>query len=426
MRVLIGLVIGVVISLGLASVARADDAEVFGTKPGSGPMSDVTREELRVWAAAFWEWHETGVCPAWALNFQFTHPEEFPENFAFFVDAYEAFGKVYQHRLQPDPRLAGYYSLDDLLVDNPDIYAAFKHYTITGVLKTPFADDPGAATNHLVLAVAGLEGGADEDLDVRATYLAAENGELISDARIAAVGSAGYVGDMATIAPGTPVPGPAQPDIPECLRHFIDQSLLGDPCVAQCLYTKDVDPSWFLFIRTDPGTPGFDCDDFADALIAWLLHKLRGLYPDVEAYQLVHWFTDCNGTEVGHAVVYIKIGNYFYIIEPQTGKVSGPFPATGDPDPRTLLTPCGSPGGGIKYDPNKPVKWKLLPPNKRPDVEPAPWHTNPAMQQHLIDCIKQCFPGTNPNPDDYIWDPNNPGTPCTSNCGCDPSKWVLN
>lgn len=72
------------------------------------------------------------------------------------------------------------------------------------------------------------------------------------------------------------------------------------------------------------------------------------------------------------------------------------------------------------------MKWKLVPPNKRPDVEPAPWFENPAMRQKLIDCINGCFPGTNPNPGDYIWDPNNPGTPCLSNCGCDPAKWVPN
>ena len=203
-------------------------------------MSQQTLDELRTWASAFWEWHDTGVCPAWALNFQFTHPDEFPENFVFFADAYEVFGKVYQHRLQPDPRLPGYYTLDDLFHDNADIYAAFRHYTITGELKTPMDGDEAATFNHLVLAVTGLEGGQAGNVDVQTTFVGVEEDDLKSDTKVVAVASAGYVGDMATIVPGTPVPTPAQPTIPECLRHFVDLSLLGDPCVAGCLFTDDI------------------------------------------------------------------------------------------------------------------------------------------------------------------------------------------
>lgn len=425
MRKMLTVVLTLAAVVCLAPRAHADDDVIYGVNPGSGPMSQGTRDELRIWAGAFWEWLDTGVCPDWAIDFEFSHPEEFPENFVFFADAYEIFGKLYQDHLQPDPRQPGYYTLDDLFQDNPEVYAAFRHYTMTGELRTPVTD-ANATLKHLVLAAAGLMGDEVDNTYVRTTFVQVAGNQVISDSMVVAVANAGYVGDMATIVPGTPIPSPAQPTVPECLRHFVDLSKLGSRCVVNCLYTKDIDPSWFLFIRTDPGTPGFDCDDFADALIAWLLHYLRGMFPDVEAYQLVHWYTDCNGTEAGHAVVYIKIGNYFYIIEPQTGKITGPFPSTDNPDPRTVLVPCGGTGPGVRYDPNKPVKWKLVPPNKRPSVEPAPWYTNPAMRQHLIDCINQCFPGTNPNPDDYIWDPNNPGTPCTSNCGCDPTKWVMN
>ena len=331
--------------------ARASEDTIRGVTPGNAPMSQQTRDELRVWAAAFWEWHETGVCPPWGLTFQFSHPGEIPENFVFFSDAYEIFGKVYQHRLQPDPRLPGYYTLDELFRDNAEIYAAFKHYTITGELKTPLATDATAAAKHIELAINGLFGEQVDGVLPETSFVLTEDGDFKSDSKLAAIASAAYVGDMATIAPGTPIPSPAQPSIPECLRHFVDLARLGDRCVQNCLFTDDVDPSWFLFFRTDEGKPGFDCDDFTDAMIAWLLHHLRGMYPDAEAFQLVHWYTDCNGTPAGHAVVYIKIGNYFYIIEPQTGKITGPFPATDNPDPRVVLVPCGTPGGGIKYDP---------------------------------------------------------------------------
>lgn len=410
----------------LSAGAMADDREIQGANPGSGPMSQQTLIELRIWTGAFWEWHDTGVCPAWAVDFQFTHPEEIPENFAFFADAYEVFCKVYQHRLQPDPRLPEYYTMDDLLRDDREIFTAFRQYTTTGELKTAVDQDAEATGNHLVLAVTGLAGTWADDVYVQASFVGVVENELRSDTRVVAVASAGYMGDMATIPPGTPLPEPTQPSIPACLRHFVDLSRLGSECVAKCLYTKDIDPHWFMYHRNEPGRPGFDCDDFADALLAWLLHHLRGIYPGVEGYQLIHWFTDCNGTMVGHVAVYIKIGAYFYLIEPQTGKITGPFPITDHPDPRTLHTPCGALGEGVHYDPARPVRWRLAPPNKRPEAEPAPWFTNPSMRQKLIDCINQCYPGTNPNPDDYTWDADDPGTPCTNDCGCDPTLWTTN
>lgn len=422
MRSLVGWVVGAAALV--APLAWGDPGGIHGAEPGKAPLSAGSRQELRTWAQAYWVWRDTGSWPAWSLTQKFAHPEEFPQNFALFDAETDFFGKVYQHRLQPDPGKAGYYTLDDLMRDDPDVRQAFREYTITGNAQVSGSDDAEAALNFLELAQAGLKDETVGNVEVHATFLQISGDTLKTDARVTVVGG-GAVGDRASIAPGTPLPAPTGPGIPDCLRHWVDQSLLGNSCVASCLYTSDVDPTWYiLFWGT--GTPGFDCDDFADALTAWLLHHLRGMYPDIEISPLWFWFTDCNGTESGHGIVYVRIGDSYYLIEPQTGRIYGPYPVAGGPDPRPAVVPCGDSTPGIHYDPNKPVKWKLNPPNERPGSEPNPWWDNPAMKQKLIDCINQCFPGTNPNPDDYIWDPAKPGTPCTSNCGCDPAKVVMN
>lgn len=423
---MLGRFCALIAAVGLSAAAWADGPP-FGMEQAA-PVSAQTRAEMRTWARAFWEWKATGKTPSWITGPIFTHPEEIPENWVPFAEAYGVFGVVYQHLLQPDPRLPGYYTMDDLLRDRPDIAEAFEQYTITGVLKTSLDADEKAFAEHLTLAVSGNDGQAE----ATASFVEFDGEGLTSDLLVVSA-TTSYTGDMATIAPGTPVPTPSGPDIPDCLLEWIRRSHLGydwslsnPACVPKCLYQKDTNRECFLFFTTCDAKPGFDCDDFADALLAWLLHHLRGMYPDMEGYVLEHWYTNCKGEEVGHAVVYIKIGDSFYIIEPQTGKIRGPYPATSNPDPRVLMDPCTNGGGGT-YKPDKPVKWRLVPPNKRlhPD-EPPPWHTDPAMRQHLIDCLQRCYPNMPVNPDDYIWDPLNPGTPCTTGCGCDPAKMVPN
>lgn len=391
-------------------------------------MSEQTRLEIRTWARAYWEFMDTGQRPAWAQGPMFSRPQELPANWVPFADAFDVFGKIYQHRLQPDPRLPGYYTFGDLLRDEPAILQAFRNYTITGELKTPFGADATALDKHVELALSGLFGEPADGVLPETSFLLAEGNDLKSDTKISVVASTVYLGDLAVIAPGTPLPTPARPEIPDCLLEWVKKSRLGwgppgtdRGCVPRCLYSKDTAIDGWLWY--DYLAPGFDCDDFSDAMLAWLLHHLRGMYPDMEGYNLWFEWTDCNGNPLGHSVVYIKIGNYYYIIEPQTGEIKGPYPVGTNPDPRVLLTPC--PGGN--YDPNKPVKWRLVPPNERPKpyFEPPPWHTDPFFRQKLIDCIRRCY-GDTIDPNDYIWDPNNPGTPCTTGCGCDPTKWVPN
>jgi len=418
-------------------------------------MSEQTRLEIRTWARAYWEFMDTGQRPAWAQGPMFSRPEEIPANWVPFADAFDVFGKIYQHRLQPDPRLPGYYTFGDLLRDDPTILQAFRNYTITGELKTQFDADATALGKHVELALSGLFGEQADGVLLETSFILAEGNDLKSDTKISVVASTlyfadgndfvvgnelrfdtkvsvvastVYLGDLAVIAPGTPLPTPARPEILECLLEWVKKSRLGwgSPgsdrgCVPRCLYTKDTAVDGWLWY--DYFAPGFDCDDFSDAMLAWLLHHLRGMYPNMEGYNLWFEWTDCNGNPLGHSVVYIKIGDYYYIIEPQTGEIKGPYPASSTPDPRVFLTPCL----GGDYDHNKPVKWRLVPPNERPKpfFEPPPWHTDPFMQKKLIDCIRRCY-GDTINPNDYIWDPNNPGTPCTTGCGCDPTKWVPN
>ncbi len=122
----------------------------------------------------------------------------------------------------------------------------------------------------------------------------------------------------------------------EILRCLIDQSLIK--CLAQ---------SGLGRLHNDPNFPDFDCDDFDRAMLAWLHNRLKA-YPQEIQDELRHMYsvplyykckdgTNPDGTpkwvENGHAVsLILDCSNdpcVYWVIDPQTGRILGPYPYPG-------------------------------------------------------------------------------------------------
>ncbi len=131
-----------------------------------------------------------------------------------------------------------------------------------------------------------------------------------------------------------------------------------------------------LYLPDDYPTPGFDCDDYADALARWLQRRFSGA-----TIQVIHTFWERppgSGKKVGHVLILIKQGGYYWILDPQTGILLGPF----TDDTPIDVSPILDPGYGVP--PGTPVKVKgPYDPGYRGKGEPKPWWYDPDMRRHF-------------------------------------------
>jgi hypothetical protein len=329
------------------------------------------------------------------------------------VPAELLFRQIYAHRLNEIDGLE-LYTLGHLLRDDPVVLAHFRHYTITGELEIAFDEDPEAAMNHL-LAIADAVTEGEEF-----SFVAGGDWAIYSDGAT----STGLVGEPGGDEPPgepPPQPFPPEPEVPQELRPF-DRDLRDEvpasrlpnrlrppgkrdlywwdhkvPCAVQDPVKPGIE--WC----EAPGTIGFDCDDYALAMIAWLRH-FRELY-DAAFYQLhVFW-----GVDSGHALVLVLIGEYFYLIDPQTGFVLGPFDKSDYyANDYALLRQLLRQLINNLYKDDKDV---LLTPEDNINIfirdrdipipaEPPPWYTDPAMRDRFKD--KMDIPD-DAGLDPYIW-----------------------
>jgi hypothetical protein len=153
--------------------------------------------------------------------------------------------------------------------------------------------------------------------------------------------------------------------------------------------------------------PGFDCDDYAEAYWAWLMnHNLEQMFPGVKAESLwLYWrFTWGVGKggkhgKAGHAVIVVTYNGYYYIIDPQTGQIYGPFPTTvpyKDIDWLPFLDPTPDDPSDDTLPKRTPDSITPHDPRERPWTDPDPWHKDPDIRRHLED-------NTGHPADDYIW-----------------------
>jgi hypothetical protein len=210
------------------------------------PLDETDEIELQQWSAMFWQWYDTGVEPAGFADFQFSHPDRYPPAFHPFIEPLIVFGELYAGQWSVPSTGDDAFGIWDLVQQDPVIFQQFRHYTTTGEL-------PGGAAG----------GGA---------------------------------GDPPSEPP--PIRPPITPgDLPEDVREFDDRLRqwvpasnlqhtwprydhvedLNDPSIPH----EDIPGFWDEDNKYHDNQPGFDCDDWADAMAGWLQHRFcEGGYAD--------------------------------------------------------------------------------------------------------------------------------------------------
>ena len=123
------------------------------------------------------------------------------------------------------------------------------------------------------------------------------------------------------------------------LNDAVDDSGLED----LDLYIPDVLIGYWWNPFGSNGETGFDCDDYATAMI----HFLEGRFPDADiSYIHVFWGPH------GHSMVLIEQDDTYFVVDPQTGQVVGPFDSLDDVEDgvREILDPNQGGGGYNDYD----------------------------------------------------------------------------
>lgn len=355
--------------------------------PPPADLEQQIRDQVQEWTPWFWQVRETGTIPPEAADFQFSFLPYLYREWDPFGPAFAVFEEIYKDRLQLDPNVGAVYLLDDLLRDDADVLAEFKEYTLTGKLKTG-TDDILAVMNHLELIAEAIANPADYP-EYTGSYI--EDGELVSvglskEAEASASGGGGQ----------PPVPPGEIPQEIQDLRDWLEQQL-RDSGLEGVPYVPDHPFFW----------PGFDCDDYAEAYWAWLMHhNLEQMFPGVKAealwlYWRFTWGINKGGKhgKAGHAVIVITYNGYYYIIDPQTGQIYGPFPATvpyKDIDWLPFLDPTPDDPSDDTLPKRTPDSITPHDPRDRPWTDPDPWHKDPDIRRHLED-------NTGHPADDYIW-----------------------
>jgi len=317
-------------------------------------------QECRAWAQFYWNWRDTGlVDPEWE-HLQFSFPVW--QNFNPLLPSIIAFEQLFAARLIPS------YALEDLLRDDPAVLAAFRHHTVTGEIITPLSDPPATAS-HLRLVVLAVQPASNELQEpcVEVSAAVSEDG-LYFAASGTAIESNILIGKKKPCP--TPVPSPPVLDpFGRTIEDILRDSGLSVPGHVTCLYAEDGGWWW--------SSPGFDCDDFALAARNYLYWRLRGQFPDAKfRFLLANWWGD------GHSMVLVEHLGKFYVIDPQTGRVLGPFDSTTSQEFIDAVWQLMSDGFGVR-DPFLPRLTPSESPVHRFAPEPDAWHTDPTQRERV-------------------------------------------
>jgi hypothetical protein len=265
----------------------------------SWDLSDpVNHAESREFFAGLWAAEDAGL-PAPDFEFTNTPPGLM---LSMLIPEFEVFTELYAHRLQLDFDAGERYLVTDLIADDAEVRTEFRSFVLTGKLAPRPEVDSEAHLAHYALSIDAIT------VQERATVVSVHAvGGLIE--------SQGMSVNVATDAEtGTsPVPDQSTPAAEETrcrLRWLAEWSRLK--CMYNALYERD--KKW--------PAPDFDCDDFADAMLRYLLRHLEGWNGKIG---VILWRCS-DGTSNGHAVpVLIDPEGRYWWIEPRSGTVYGPF-----------------------------------------------------------------------------------------------------
>lgn len=384
-RLLAGMAIGTCLLGSTPAMGQGDTEPLFLDATTNVPpdFEDVLYADCQEWVALFWLWYETGVVTPEMDAFEFTYPEHLPKGWTPFGEAYDLFEQIHMDKLQLDPDAGELYYLDDLLDDDANVRAQFKTYTLTGILTTSIGDTT-ATTNHI-----GIIMNANDEIQMVTENVWIEQTDLASQGQL-------------LFAIDT--------DEPEG-THPVDCTVAPEACefrdqLEDWLYESDIDR--ITYRKDGWWTPGFDCDDYSEAFWAWLKHQQdAGVVPaDVDISTLwLYWkyswgiFHGTKHGKMGHAVIIVRYNGYYYIVDPQAGIVSGPYPESTSPkdiDWGPIFDPTPNDPSDDVFPPDNPDTIKEKHPTDRPWNDPAPWHSNPDRRDDVED-------ETGNPPDDYIY-----------------------
>ncbi len=374
------------------------------------PFTDEERLELRAFASWFWlsrgytdvpvlEWGAplSGEC-TWELANQ--------DGFNPFLESLQVFDAVYSAQISA-ARACGeqYYAITDLLHDEAQVFAAFRWHTCTGELVTVFADEPEVALKHAEITIFSDSDAPHFEFDECGLT---ESGVVWSiGLRVTApppVDCKGILLPQEDSPPISVLPQVVDDRLREALEVWANCFLrfggktFPDGGVLPRLFRRD---GYGLRLQVVPDmsdtypilmwpvpvlTPGFDCDDFADAFICWF----RQRFTTQELEGMEFFIYQVGDGSWGHTMVVVRVGQVYWVVDPATGEVRGPIAVPTDgsswPDPNLIVTdppdgPPGSRGYGRTRDSPYHGFPRFYPAGSRPFYEPTPWYTNPTMRQ---------------------------------------------
>jgi hypothetical protein len=329
------------------------------TNPLPDPLEDA---ELRQYSEEFWKFVDSGD-PTGLAQHKWTAPgllaliQGVP---GVQVDEWdgglELFGALYQHRLKPiNP--TGYDSIRELIENDATIGMLFKHWTRHHQLATAATWDNIAHTMHISMLFEAYFNGVTAT--VHGVPLITSD-LIISDRLDLEVPNAWFA--ISNSSSGGSRGGPV-----EEAQACIDAHL----CDLKSMPWKE--DGFF--------EPGFDCDDFADALGA----RISKGKPGVTATTVrVTWKKGTGSKSKGrHQVTKISAGGKYWILDGQVGGATGPHDDGTPMDAEPALT---GPGGGYDRQPGSTrTEQSDRPLGERPWVEPAPW----TESREMIECFEK-------------------------------------
>lgn len=338
----------------------------FSAGPNAPIDSPLVDADTRAYSTAFWQVVDNGGTDASPVTgFAWTAPAILAlTSAAPAVDPDPWFGGltlfeyVYGHRLHVP---GGPETIEELIENDPGVATTWRHWTVYHQLATADSIDLEAHLRHAALVLDTLE--PVPSTTVRGVPFF--NGPLLISDRLEITDMSAWFDQD----PGTSSP-PVSSFQATGTQRVLDQAK-GTLQDIPGLYVADGN----AFQGT--GTPGFDCDDFADAFGA-LIQKLDPMATATTVF--CSWKTGATGggnAKSRHLVTRITSGNEYWLCDAQTGGVVGPYNVEVQMDASPLLD---------RYD---PVPGSTHTGQGQHDLgdrgwnEPPPWHESRDMIDHF-------------------------------------------
>ncbi len=306
----------VIISLALPRTAFAltlatHPATMDNPSPGWDPWDPENQVDARSFVEAHWDalWHaeSTGAWPLSESEVRSQFRNTLPGDFGIVYHRWECvFRKIYAHRLSNMNEEA--YDLWDLMRDDESIRDDFKEFVLAGKIAPSITNCEAFYSHYLMLIEAASGLGAVQVTGMRI------NEEGAIESLDMSLGDADSISLETTSEASAAVPAEIELSAAN-QRKLCDVIWWSRASVLACmtgegLWQADTAPDWF------------DCDDFMLAMRNWLRRKMG---QDIVRPFLFRWRCPGEAEFRGHWMPVVIIGGKYYLIDPYTGTVFGPY-----------------------------------------------------------------------------------------------------